>query len=88
MAYGVLIKSSALKALGRLPRADQARVASRIDSLAAQPRPQGAVKLAGTEDVYRVRAGDYRIIYEVCDRILRVLVIRIGHRREVYRRRS
>jgi mRNA interferase RelE/StbE len=87
MTCAVFIKASALKALARLPKADQARLRARIDALATEPRPQGVVKLAGEENLYRVRAGDYRIIYEIRDDVLRVLVISIGHRREVYRRR-
>ncbi|HEX6573503.1 MAG TPA: type II toxin-antitoxin system RelE/ParE family toxin, partial [Gemmatimonadaceae bacterium] len=57
-----------------------------IDLLAVDPRPHGAVKLSGDEDLYRIRTGDYRIIYSVVDRVLTILVIAIGHRREVYRR--
>jgi mRNA interferase RelE/StbE len=87
MTYAVFIKASALKALARLPKADQARLRARIDALATEPRPQGVVKLAGEGNLYRLRAGDYRIIYEIRDDVLRVLVISIGHRREVYRRR-
>jgi mRNA interferase RelE/StbE len=80
--YTVEIKASAVKALEELPRTDQRRVAARIDALAANPRPPGVEKLEGAEDLYRVRAGDYRIIYRIEDRRLLVLVIRIGHRRE------
>jgi mRNA interferase RelE/StbE len=87
MTYAVFIKASALKALARLPKADQARLRARIDALAIAPRPRGVVKLAGDGNLYRIRAGDYRIIYEIRDDVLRVLVISIGHRREVYRRR-
>lgn len=87
MTYAVFIKASALKALARLPKADQARLRVRIDALAIEPRPQGVVKLAGEGNLYRLRSGDYRIIYEIRDDVLRVLVIGIGHRREVYRRR-
>jgi mRNA interferase RelE/StbE len=53
--------------------------------LAADPRPSGCKKLAGNTDYYRIRVGDYRVLYEVSDRDVLVLVIKIGHRREVYR---
>jgi mRNA interferase RelE/StbE len=76
----------AVKALRDLPRADQRRVAARIDALAENPRPPGVEKLEGADDLYRVRAGDHRIVYRIEDKRLLVLVIRIGHRREVYRR--
>lgn len=61
------------------------RVGEAIDGLAAEPRPRGAVKLAGRDD-FRIRVGDYRIVYAVDDKKRLVLVARIAHRREVYRR--
>ena len=56
-----------------------------IDSLATEPRPKGAIRLSGLQDACRLRHGDYRIVYELYDDRLLVLVIQIGHRREVYR---
>jgi mRNA interferase RelE/StbE len=56
-----------------------------IDSLAENPRPPGCVKLQGHVELYRVRVGDYRIVYQIQDAILVVLVVEIGHRREIYR---
>jgi mRNA interferase RelE/StbE len=56
-----------------------------IDGLATEPRPKGAIRLSGFQHAYRLRCGDYRIVYELHDDRLLVLVIRIGHRREVYR---
>ena len=88
MAYRVELKPSAAKALARLPRRDQRRVARKIDALAEDPRPKAARKLSGAEALYRVRAGDYRILYQVQDDVLLVLVVRIGHRRDVYRNLS
>jgi mRNA interferase RelE/StbE len=61
------------------------RVVDAIDALTANPRPPGCVKLAGDESVWRVRVGSYRILYEIHEGRLVVLVIRIAHRREVYR---
>jgi len=85
MAYTIYILPAAVKALATMPRADQLRIRNRIDSLADNPRPPGVTKLRGTDDLYRIRARDYRIVYRVENVRLVVLVIRIGHRREVYR---
>jgi len=60
-------------------------VTDAIRSLQAHPRPAGCKKLAGNADYYRIRVGDYRVLYEIRDRVLLVLVIKVGHRREVYR---
>lgn len=85
-AYAVILSAKALDWLedrrdARLKR----RVADAIDALMMNARPPGCVKLAGDEDVWRVRVGDYRILYEVDEGRLTVLVIRIAHRREAYR---
>lgn len=85
MRYAVEFTRRAAKDLTALPRPAQLRVARRIDRLADSPRPRGCRKLAGPEAFYRIRVGDVRIIYSIEDRRLVVLVIRIGHRREVYR---
>jgi len=69
--------------LESLPPKDLARVTKRIDGLAADPRPPGCEKLPG-QHRYRVRQGDYRILYEVDDLRLAVTIVKIGHRREVY----
>jgi mRNA interferase RelE/StbE len=68
--------------LGREP---QERIGRAIDALSTTPRPAGAVKLRGAEGYFRIRVGDYRVVYEIADSVLVVLVVRIGHRREVYR---
>ncbi len=83
--YRIDIKPSAAKELSSLPVVDQKRIATKIDALAANPRMEGSQKLAGAEDLYRIRSGDYRVIYQVQDRHVIVLVVRIAHRREVYR---
>jgi mRNA interferase RelE/StbE len=84
--YTVHFKPSAARAFDRLPTDAKKRVAVAIDDLTTHPRPRGAVKLAGEEDLFRIRAGDYRVIYQIRDRELLVLVVRVGHRRDVYRR--
>ena len=83
-SYKLLIKPSAAKEIESLPKTDRLRVVDRIQSLATDPRPVGCTKLSG-EEKYRVRQGDYRILYEIQDHELMVTVVRIGHRREVYR---
>jgi mRNA interferase RelE/StbE len=83
--YEVQIARRAVRALTALPRREQQRVRAAIDLLADDPRPPSCRKLAGEEGAYRVRVGDYRIVYEVFDRRLVIQVVRIGHRRDVYR---
>ena len=85
--YNVEIARRAVKAIAQLQRADQQRVRAAIDLLADEPRPPGCVALVGEEPVYRVRVGDYRIVYEVIDDRLVIQVVRVAHRREAYRRR-
>ena len=85
MTYELEIKSSARKELAALPDQVQRRIDAAILSLTERPRPRGAVKLAGRDNLWRVRAGDYRIIYRIEDDRLVVLVVRIAHRREAYR---
>jgi mRNA interferase RelE/StbE len=86
--YRIELSRGAEKVLAALPGEARDRIASKIDALTENPRPQGAKKLSGEDDLYRVRAGDYRVVYEIRDRVLIVLVLNIGHRREVYRRRG
>lgn len=84
-AFRVEITAHAAKTLRRLPRADQLRIAGAIELLADNPRPPACIALAGANGVYRVRVGDYRVVYEIQDRHLIVYAIRSGHRRDVYR---
>jgi mRNA interferase RelE/StbE len=83
--YRLKIKPSAATELQALPKKDRQRVALRVQALASNPRPEGCEKLSGQHNLYRVRQGDYRILYTVDDRALLVVVYKIGHRREVYR---
>ena len=83
-SYSVSIKPSAAKELERLPRKDRRRIAQRVSALAGDPRPPGCEKLTG-DDAYRVRQGNYRILYTIADDRLVVLVIKIGDRKAVYR---
>lgn len=84
-SYRVLIKESAARELEKLPRKDRVRAVARISSLSKDPRPTGCEKLAGHDDRFRVRQGNYRIVYSVGDRELLVWVVKVGHRRDVYR---
>ena len=84
-SYSILLTRSAAKELERVPTKDRQRIVARIGTLAGDPRPVGAEKLSG-DDKYRIRQGDYRILYEIIDAELIVTVVRIGNRREVYRR--
>lgn len=83
-SYRLLIKRSAVKELEALPAKDRRRIVPRIEGLASEPRPHGCEKLSGLEQ-YRVRQGDYRVVYGVDDDARVVIVVKIGHRRDVYR---
>ncbi|MGH8168037.1 MAG: type II toxin-antitoxin system RelE family toxin [Woeseiaceae bacterium] len=84
-SYSLRIKRTAIKELEAIPtKADRRRIVKRIESLADNPRPPGARKLSGHER-YRIRHGRYRILYSINDRELIVHVIRIGHRKDIYR---
>ena len=83
--YEIRLHPEAARTFGRLRGRLRERIENAIDGLAVDPRPPGAVKLAGRDD-FRIRVGDYRIVYAVDDAERLVLVARIAHRREVYRR--
>ena len=85
--YSVHILPSVRRDLTALPRLVKRRVGRAIGSLAHEPRPRGAVLLSGSSDerIWRIRVGDYRVLYQVRDKELVVLVIRVAHRREAYR---
>lgn len=82
--YAIRIKRSAERELRRIPAADARRIVHTLAALAEDPRPAGSQKLA-TGDGYRVRQGDYRIVYTVDDKDRVVEVYKVGHRREIYR---
>jgi mRNA interferase RelE/StbE len=84
LMYEILFASSAVRDYKKLPDRELPAINDAIDALADNPRPQGYRKLKD-RDAYRIRVGDYRIIYEIEDKKVTVLVIRIKHRREVYR---
>ena len=83
-SYRIVVRRSASKEIEALPSKDRRRIVTRIQSLAVNPRPGGCEKLSG-EEKYRLRQGDYRILYEISDRELIVAVVKVGNRRDVYR---
>jgi len=83
MRYRVILPKSVQKELDRLPDDTANRVLARLAALEANPRPPDVKKLKGRNG-WRIRIGDYRVIYEISDSALQVLVITVGHRREVY----
>ena len=86
-SYKVLIKRSAAKELEDVPgKKDRERIVRRIEALASNPRPPGVEKLAGTGEKYRIRQGNFRIVYGIQDDVLVVTVIRIADRKDVYRK--
>lgn len=85
MSYEVRFSSAADRRISKLPRTIRPLIVARAEALADDPRPRGVEKMSGEENAYRVRVGDYRIIYEIHDIALIVVVVRVGHRREVYR---
>ncbi|MEX2374306.1 MAG: type II toxin-antitoxin system RelE/ParE family toxin [Dehalococcoidia bacterium] len=83
-SYSVRVTRSAAKEVEAIPLKDRRRIVHRIEALATEPRPRGCEKLSG-EEKYRLRQGDYRILYEIVDADVIVTVIKIGNRRDVYR---
>jgi mRNA interferase RelE/StbE len=83
-AYRLFLKKSVLKDLSAIPKRDPKRILSRIEALAEEPRPAGCEKLSGHEK-YRLRQGRYRILYSIQDDELTVWMVRVAHRKDVYR---
>jgi mRNA interferase RelE/StbE len=84
MRYQVILTKSAQKELDRLPDDKVNRILARLTGLETNPRPADVKKLKG-RDAWRIRVGDYRVIYEIHDRILQIMIITVGHRGEIYR---
>ena len=82
--YNIFIKSSAVKEIENIPRKDRLRIIQKVQGLAVTPRPQGCEKLTG-ENRYRIRQGVYRVVYSVSDRELLIVVVKVGHRQDVYK---
>ena len=84
MSYRIEFSRSADRQLEALPLAVQRRITARVSTLSENPRPVGAKRLSGPQALYRLRIGDYRVIYEVQNDVLVVLVVKVGHRKDVY----
>lgn len=84
--YELQISESAEKSLKKISKKDRLRIIEKIDALEHDPMPSGSIKLKGYREVlYRIRSGDYRIVYSIKQDMLIILVVEIGHRREIYR---
>lgn len=83
--FHVIIKPSAEKQMDRLPAKVRKRVVDALEGLRDEPRPPGCAKLKGEDDLWRIRVGIYRVVYSIHDAELKVLVVRVAHRKEVYR---
>lgn len=84
-SYSVELTRTAEKQLRRVAKRDRSRLLDAIEALGTKPRPQGARKLQGYEDIYRIRVGQYRVVYEVIDDRVVVIVLKLGHRKDIYR---
>jgi mRNA interferase RelE/StbE len=85
-SYSVVLKASARREIEDLEKRERERVASAVAALADDPRPCDCEKLS-TLEKYRIRVGDYRVVYTIDDTIVTVFVVKVGHRRDVYRRK-
>jgi mRNA interferase RelE/StbE len=83
--YQIEWKRSAIKELEKLPRPMISKIVSAVGNLSSNPYPQGVRKLVGSEDTYRIRIGDYRVLYNIIDNRLIIEIIRVGHRKDVYK---
>ena len=83
--YKIEWKRSALKELEKLPSPMISKVVSAVDNLSSNPYPEGVRKLVGSANSYRIRIGDYRVLYNIIKNILIVEIIRVGHRKDIYR---
>ncbi|SMH47171.1 mRNA interferase RelE/StbE [Rathayibacter oskolensis] len=85
MSYSIVYSRAAAKAFRGIHPNDQRSIKAAVEGLTVEPRPPGAIQLVGGGGEYRVRVGDYRIVYDIQDGELVILVLRVAHRREVYR---
>ncbi len=84
--YQIKLAPAAVRQFESLPKKEQIRIAGKINALSADPRPPGCAKLKDSENIYRIRAGGYRVLYQIKDEILLVLVVKVGKRGKVYKR--
>ncbi len=86
MKYRIEVKRSAAKALKKISKPDQKRISKKIDNLAENLPNPDTTKMKGNNPFHKIRVGDYRIVYEIQDDILLILIIKIGHRKDIYRK--
>ena len=84
--YEIQIAKSVLKTLKTLPAIDVKKIISTIQALALDPFPNGCRKISGEQSTYRVRQGNYRVIYEIEDHKMLILILKVGHRKDVYKK--
>ena len=84
-SYSIEFAKSVRKDFKGIPRNDAERILKRISSLSREPRPPDSKKLSN-EDAYRIRVGSYRVIYEIRDQLIVVIILKVGHRKDIYRR--
>ncbi len=83
MQYEIQIADSVMKFLDKMNKPLKNKILDKVFSLADNPRPYGSIKMSGN-DSYRIRVGDYRVIYEINDKVVKVYIVKIGHRKDVY----
>ena len=88
MSYRIEFKRSAAKALKKIPKANRKRIVEKIDSLAESPPNPDTTKMKGNNPFHKIRVGDYRIVYEIQEDVLVMLIFKIGHRKDIYRNLS
>ena len=88
MSYRIEVKRSAAKTLKKIPKASRKRIVEKIDSLAESPPNPDTTKMKGNNPFHKVRVGDYRIVYEIQEDVLVILVVKISHRKDIYRNLS
>ena len=86
MSYQILFEKASIKSLSKLPAEAQVKIVEAIENLSENPRPNGSKKLEGREG-YRIRIGDYRVIYLINDKKITVLILDIGKRKEIYKKK-
>lgn len=84
--YKIAISATAERQLRKISREDAIRILRSISLLAVDPRPAGCRKMSGYEDIYRIRIGNYRVIYEIDGKRIVIVILKIGHRKDIYRR--
>lgn len=84
-SYKIEWRKSAVKEFEKLPKKEKAALIEKILSLSTEPRPVNSVKLVGSENSYRIRQGNFRVVYQIDDGVLVILIVRVAHRREVYK---